>query len=580
MVPVGSVAYRLSLFSAACAAAACGALYWFVRRWGLQPVAAATAALLVAFSPSFWSQANIQRVYSLNALFVVLATAAAFRWHRSRNPRLLVVAFFLCGLGASNHTFMAIYAVMLLAFVLIDEPALWIFWRRPRSLLLATGAFIAGLLPYLFLPLRSMANPRLDWGNPETVENLVKVVSRQEFWQRAWIEGPADLLPITADYILSLGAELFWIGTACAVVGVVVGWRRGWPVLLPLLVMAGNLAAVAMHGSRTDIFIWHRYYIPSYTMLALLAAIGLDAILVHLPSRLRLLPLALPLLMLVVGWSDFDRSRYRVAEDFSLTLLESIPPGAHLSASDDNILFVLMYLHLVEGLRPDINLILQGVGDAELPPLRFDPDREPLFLTHHPNWNVPEMQIVPVGLVFRVVRSGTQPPVPEISKTRLEGEDDPRVPKDYLTRNLIGHFHFMLGWTYEARDWPRAWREYQAAAAAAPQNDVLFYNLGLIYRRNGLFEEALAAFERSHEINDRSLASGSGAAAADRIEELTPEVERLDAIEAALAERIPASSSPWLAAYHRAMADLLAARGEKVAARGHRLRALVAGNAP
>jgi hypothetical protein len=240
-------------------------------------------------------------------------------------------------------------------------------------------------------------------------------------------------------------------------------------------------------------------------MLALLAAIGLDAILTYLPPRLRLLPLALPLLMLFVGWSDFDRSRYRVAEDYSLTLLESIPPGAHLSASDDNILFVLIYLHLVEGLRPDINLILQGVGDADLPPLRFDPDREPFFLTHHPNWNLPAMQIVPVGLAFQVVRAGSPSPAPATVKEKLEGEDDPRVPKDYLTRNLIGHFHFMLGWTYETRDWPRAWREFLAAEAAAPQNDVLFYNLGLIYRRNGLFAEALAAFEHSHDINDRHL---------------------------------------------------------------------------
>jgi hypothetical protein len=263
LLPIGSVAYRLSLFSAACAAATCGTLYWLTRRWSVHPVAGASAALLLAFSPSFWSQANVQRVYSLNALLVVMTTIAAFFWFRSRSPRPLVVGFFLCGLGACNHTFMAVYAVALLVFVLVSEPSLWSLRRRSRSLLLAGGAFVAGLLPYLFLPLRSRADPRLDWGNPETVGNLLKVVTRQEFWQRAWIEGPADLLPIVADYVMSLGAELFWLGAACAVVGVVVGRRHGWPVSLPLLVMAANLATVGLHGSRTDIFIWHRYYLPS-----------------------------------------------------------------------------------------------------------------------------------------------------------------------------------------------------------------------------------------------------------------------------------------------------------------------------
>jgi uncharacterized membrane protein len=80
LLPAGSIAFRMSLFSAACAAAACGLLYLLCARQGLRPAAAATAALLLAFSPSFWGEANIQRVYALNAVFVVLAAGLAFRW--------------------------------------------------------------------------------------------------------------------------------------------------------------------------------------------------------------------------------------------------------------------------------------------------------------------------------------------------------------------------------------------------------------------------------------------------------------------------------------------------------------------
>ena len=35
-------------------------------------------------------------------------------------------------------------------------------------------------------------------------------------------------------------------------------------------------------------------------------------------------------------------------------MLAPLPPGAHLAATDDNVLFALMYLHLVEGRRPDV----------------------------------------------------------------------------------------------------------------------------------------------------------------------------------------------------------------------------------
>src|SRR4030095_9962566 len=102
---------------------------------------------------------------------------------------------------------------------------------------------------------------------------------------------------------------------------------------------------------------------------------------------------------------------------------------------------------------------------------------------------------------------GSHVPPVVLAKSALDGEDDPGVPKDYLTSNLIGHFHYMLGATSEASNWPRAWREFRRAQAASPRNAVLFFNLGLILRRNGLYDEALAAFEQSNAINPRPIAS-------------------------------------------------------------------------
>lgn len=567
-VPVGSIAYRMSLFSAACAGAACGCLHVLGRRLGLHPVAAATSALLLGVSPSFWGEANVQRVYALNALFVVLVTSAALSWHRSRRDRDLFLAFFLCGLGATNHTFMGVMAAAVAVFAAVSDLALL---RRPRAAAGIALAFTCGLLPYAYLPLRSRMDPRLDWGNPETLSALVDVILRRDFWGRAWIEGPADLVPIAADYLRGLGEELLWVGAALALVGLVAGLRRGWPVLLPALVMAVNAAAVGLHGSRTDIFVWHRYDIPSYVMAALLAGIGCHVAIERWPGlRAAIL---VPLAVLVLRYPDFNRSHYRIAEDFSRKLLETLPPGAHVAASDDNILFVLIYLNLVEGLRPDVDLILQGVGEADLPPLRFNPDNEALFFTHHPNWRHPDLQVVPVGLAFQVVRTGRPRPPALVPKGPLEGSRDPSVPKDYLTQNLIGHFHYMLGSTFEGLDWPRTFREFAEAARTAPRNDVLFYNLGLIYARNGLHDEALAAFERSHELNPRHIATEGRVRAADRVAEERAEVERLGGIESRLGSDLP-SSPP--AAYHRLLAERLAASGETLAARGHGLRALMA----
>ncbi|HXK24329.1 MAG TPA: DUF2723 domain-containing protein [Myxococcota bacterium] len=570
-LPFGSVAWRMSLFSAACAAATVAALFVLLRSAaGTRVSSAAFAALLLAFGPSFWGEANIQRVYALNALFVVLAMHAAWRWYASRSPTALALAFFLCGLGATNHTFMGVQAIALALFVVACDPRILL---RPPEIAAAAAACLVGLLPYAYLPLRSLADPPLDWGNPETLENFVDVVLRRGFWERAWIEGPADLVPIALDWLRSLGRELAFVGSALALVGLVVGRRRGWPVGLVALVMLGNLAALALHGSRSDLFLWHRYYIPSYAMAALLAGLGCDVVFRRLPRVAQALPLVVPLWLVATGFSSFDRSRYRVAEAFSTELLRELPPGATLSASDDNILFSLLYLHFVEGMRPDVDLILEGVGSADLPPLHFDPDRDPVFFTHHPNWDVAGLDVVPVGLAFRILRSGRPWPEPVLPAAPLAGEDDPRVPKDDLTQDLIGQFHYMLGVSFETRDWLRARDELEAAARAAPDNDVLFYNEGLLYRRNGLLDEAVAAFERAQAINPRHLPSGTRPRARDRLTELDIEQKRLASLEAELAQ---AAGLPSLrdAASHRQLAALLEARGEAIAARGHRLRAL------
>ena len=82
------------------------------------------------------------------------------------------------------------------------------------ALLPAVG--VAGLLPYVYLPLRSRMDPRLDWGDPETLERFLDVVLRRDFWHRAWMESAADWLPIAGDYLRSLGDELLWAGAALA----------------------------------------------------------------------------------------------------------------------------------------------------------------------------------------------------------------------------------------------------------------------------------------------------------------------------------------------------------------------------
>ena len=521
IVPTGSVAARMSLFSVACAAAAGGLLHWSGRRMGLQPVAAATGAFLLAVSPSFWGEANVQRVYSLNALFVVFVLSALVSWYRSDEVRWLYLAFFLCGLGSTNHTFMAIEAAALIMVVCLRVPSTL---KQPKLLLKSAAAFALGLLPYVYLPLRSRANPVLDWGNPETLSNFVRVVLRKEYWDRAWLTGPGDALRIASDYLWSLGEELLWVGALSAVLGVVVGpsARMARPVSTPRHVrqpdgggttrlaerhfhLASLLHPVLHHGGASR---WYGLRSPSQAPAESTSFSSTDPSgtgIVGRMARLRPKPLSdrgglrreAPAKPSAECEPRGNRRQRPVSPDVSTlgrerpTRCESHPAGGRRCRSAPP---ALQSRHRPGVLYSPPQLATRGpYGRASRVGLPSSPKRS-TGASHHP-------------------------------RGKLMGAADARVPKDYLTQNLIGHYHFMLGNTFARLDWSRAEEELDDAAAAAPENDVLFYNLGLVYTRNGLYDEALAAFEHSHTINPRPLQATGRASAGERLAELQAEVE-------------------------------------------------------
>src|SRR5215210_1849555 len=67
-LPVGDVAYRVNLASAVYGVAAVVVVYAAGLRLGGRVVAAAAGALAFGVSETFWSQATIAEVYTLNAL--------------------------------------------------------------------------------------------------------------------------------------------------------------------------------------------------------------------------------------------------------------------------------------------------------------------------------------------------------------------------------------------------------------------------------------------------------------------------------------------------------------------------------
>ena len=74
LVPIGSVAYRVHLLSALFGALSCAALWLCARQLLQKGWPAYLAAFGLGFSRTFWSQAIIAEVYTLNTFFPVSYT--------------------------------------------------------------------------------------------------------------------------------------------------------------------------------------------------------------------------------------------------------------------------------------------------------------------------------------------------------------------------------------------------------------------------------------------------------------------------------------------------------------------------
>lgn len=192
LLPVGTLAFRVTLASALAAAGATSAVALLtaevlraVRRvhplpdW-IVPLAASSASLCVGLSYTLGFQAVRAEVYALNVCLLATAVWLLVRWDRTGDRRHLFAAALVLGLSLCNHHLLVLLALPgILVFVLLRA-------RRPRpaagrAVLGVVLAGALGLCTLAYLPLRARQAPLVDWGAPTTVERLYWTLSAQAF---------------------------------------------------------------------------------------------------------------------------------------------------------------------------------------------------------------------------------------------------------------------------------------------------------------------------------------------------------------------------------------------------------------
>ena len=125
LIPVGLVAWRVNLVSVAFAAVTTLLLYFCLLRLTGQRAVSALAALCLAFSRVFWSQAVEAEAYPLNAAFVaaILPSLVGQLGNLSNGKGWLFALAAVYGLSFTNHLTMVILAPAIVLGVLLADRA-------------------------------------------------------------------------------------------------------------------------------------------------------------------------------------------------------------------------------------------------------------------------------------------------------------------------------------------------------------------------------------------------------------------------------------------------------------------------
>jgi hypothetical protein len=360
-LPVGVIAYRVNLLSAVCAAAAvglfCRAAMYLWPADEQRPLLLAAATLTLAFSSLLWSQAVIAEVYALLALFAALLLWLLLRWRAGGSDWSLWLAAFALGLGLGNHLTLAF--VMPAAVVLLwPERRLWF---RARILLPTVVLFLAGLGVYAYLPLAARSNPPVNWGNPQTWQGFLWVVTGKQYQPFAFGLAPEAIPGRIFAWAGLLGDQFGWWGLAIALVGAWGWWRRDRRFAFFVLAWMLPLGLYAFFYNTGDSQI---YLLPAIMLMALWWGEG-AAWLLRLTNRFqpvwrRLALVAvvlLPLASLALHWRAVEPGDDWQADAYIQQVLEAVEPGGLIIVRGDRPTFTLWYGVYAEGRRPDVAVV-------------------------------------------------------------------------------------------------------------------------------------------------------------------------------------------------------------------------------
>lgn len=370
-LPFPSIAFRVNLMSALFSALSMVLFFNILRKTagaGKEPVYSLLAALGFGLTTTLWSVSLVSEVYSLNLFFIALLFYLMLLIFQENRAGTHALFFYLLGTALGNHQ--TAFFLLLLYILLFFREGLY---KKAVPGFYAKNAlfFLLGSSLALYLPVRSLSGPLLNWGAPSSPGRLAKVLLRSQYGALfsgnfSWNNLTGSLAQANPFYEFSASLppalRLSDPALLLALIPLLFLLYRGGKALKPTGRILGTglflsftlLLALIVRTPADKLFTLKVFFIPGWMGFFLLLFSGLLSCL----KKTALIPLALcPVLLFAHNYGILNKRNDRYAADYAGNILRDTPFRSVLFTLRDNETFPLWYYTLAEGKRPDLAVI-------------------------------------------------------------------------------------------------------------------------------------------------------------------------------------------------------------------------------
>jgi hypothetical protein len=242
-VDLGTLAYRVNLFSAVCGALACLCIFLTARRLNVTRPLSLAAALGAATSYPVWSNSVTAEVYTLAAVLSGMAVYWLIAFAQTHRLWQLYAACAAWACGFGNHlTIVGILPAAVIYGVIKDRAVL-----RPRVAITAAIIGLIGVAQYWFIAVRTMQGAPYLEARATTIMGVFDVIiARDVSWARFY-QAQSAVAAIEVPMLLNgIRVNMGTIPVVLVVIAIGIGiWKKNAEILLILGAAAGTLGMIA-----------------------------------------------------------------------------------------------------------------------------------------------------------------------------------------------------------------------------------------------------------------------------------------------------------------------------------------------